>query len=447
MTTAQEAMKAISWRLMIHDELRGEAGVFCQPLRYVKNSRCLMLKTLPIPRKNCVLSAVYSRESTRTYVNRLSSPDHSVPVIVKAFGIRGSSGSPDCLLSEHEVEVRHLLLMTALMRSGLTDASTIPLGLGITTREGLKNSGLLLSEQAEKMFPESTKTQNAPMYAIILAEAADASLTDFLWHGNNSSATAHLTDYRTRAALLMVSLALSTLHSIFPSFRHNDLHASNVLVQCVDPLLIRKTLGSHLPDNYPLLVEYDFAGRKWQVDIEKAPFRCLLWDFSFASIEERDGGRAGVDCVAPREARFGSLVQLSKTAPNQYCDMHKIFDTLRWVLTQGKGHGWKRLTDITQQQINAVAPLDLSYVGNGPTDQQKRGRQIKVHNELQHTSPTQALIYDNLFSDFRVDQIPATKRKRPVYSVQGQTQGPLDPRSLMTWPVLHTPGNFLPREI
>ena len=241
----------------------------------------------------------------------------------------------------------------------------------------------------------------------------------------------------------MISLSLATLHSIFPTFRHNDLHASNVLVQCVDPVEIRRSLGTRLPATHPLLVEYELSGRRWQIDLERAPFRCLLWDFSFASIEERDGGRVGLDCVAPREVRFGSVVQLSKTAPNQYCDIFKICDTLRWVMTQGEGKGWQALSGLSRQQIDSVAPMDLSYVGEEPSFDQKKQRQLRIHSELQHTSPTQVLLYDDMFADLRVDEIPSKNRLRPVYSIHSRGDGPLDPNRLMMWPILHTPGKFL----
>jgi hypothetical protein len=437
-----EAIRAVSWRLNIHDDLRREQGtLFAEPFEFIPNSRCLHLARLPTLNAKTTVTPVYAREATRTYVTLLRGTT-GPPVICKAFAIRGPTGSSDCWLSEHEVEVRYLLLMTALMRHGLTDAATLPLGLAVTSREGLRQSGLLTTAHTAEMFPERRKGSTG-QYAVVFAEAADASLTDYLWH--SSRHTGPNTDYLCRAALLQVFLALATLQSIFPSFRHNDLHASNVLVQRIDPAQVRASLGDRLPANYPLVVEYRLAGKTWQVDLDRAPFRCLLWDFSFASIEEQDAARAGVDCVTPREPRFGSLVTLSKTSPNQFCDLHRVVDTLRWLLRQGDGRGWDALSDRTREQMSELVPAELSYASKDVPDRDKRDRQLLVHGSLQRTSPTQALLYNDLFSELRVDTLPPHRRVRPVYSLHarlGKHGEDLVPRSLLEWPILHTGGTF-----
>ena len=439
-----KALRSVSWRLRTHDDIReGKKGsVFVEPFDYVKNSRCLRIKSIPKLSANTKVERVYSRAATATYVNLLRSPDPNCPsVIVKVMFTSAPTGSPDCLLSEHEVEVRMLLLLTALMRNGVTDSATIPLALGILRREQLIESGLM--EPGVHLFPEPADGKQGDRYAVIFAEAAEACLTDVVWRVCSPSQRADFdSDYIVRATMLQCCLALASMHAMFPSFRHNDLHASNILVQHIDPQKIRAELGSSLPSHYPLMVEYEFCGRRWQIDVQRAPFRCLLWDFSFASIQERDGRQAGLDCVAPREYRFGGHTKLNKTTPNQYCDIQKLMDTLRWVLEQGDG--WDcALSSKTRAQFDAIAPRSTSYASKELPPEEKGKRQRVVHSELQLTSPTRVLLLDGVFDDFRVDTTPKNKRKRPLYVIQKRGKAIL-PREMLKWKGLFTPESFTP---
>jgi hypothetical protein len=330
------------------------------------------------------------------------------------------------------VEVRYLLLLTALIRSGLTDASTLPLAMFIArTGQHLCATGLLRPEQQEAVIAVDNRRAAAKRpprrYAVLLAESADSSLTDLLFHAPPTSA-----DYWLQASLLQVSLALAATHSIFPSFRHNDLHASNVLVQRIDTAALRAALGPVLPPGYPLVVEYAFGGRRWQVDLERAPFRCLLWDLSFSSICAEEAQRAGLDLVVPRHTTFGSVVHLSKTMPNQYLDLRTLVDTIRWVLMQGTV--WQEgLKATTRAQLDSIVPTNVSWADKNMSNECKAERQLRVtHGSLQHTSPTTLLRWTDTFDAFRVDQIDPTLRVRPVYCLQGSEFGNA-PNSHFRW--------------
>lgn len=437
-------LRSVSWRLRTHDEIReGKQGsVFAEPFDYVENSRCLRIRSIPAVAEGTKVESVYSREGTATYVNLLRPKDPaSPPVIVKIMFVNTPTGAGDCLLSEHEVEVRMLLLLTALMRQGVTDAATIPLALGTLRRSQLLDSGLMVP--GTKLFAEP---KEGDRYAVIFAEAAESSLTDVVWLACATEERRRFhSDYIVRAALLQCCLALASLHAIFPSFRHNDFHASNVLIQQIDPTKVRKAMGKRFPKGYPLLLEYEFCGRRWQIDLERAPFRCLLWDFSFASIQELDGKRAGLDCVTPREVRFGSVAMLSKSTPNQYCDLQKLVDTLRWVLEQGDGSGWREaLSAKTREQMDLIAPRETSYADKELADELKEKRQRKVHSELQLTSPTRVLLIEGIFDDFCIDKVPARQRKRALYTISKRCDEVL-PREVLGWKGLHTPHSFTDR--
>lgn len=432
-------MKTVSWRLAHRDAFAEGKSVFVAPLDFLVDSRCLEISCVPALHEDTKISQVYVRAETDTYVNRLMLADESI--IAKCFGIsKRCESDQDQLLCEHEVEVRYLLLMTALARGGVMDAATLPLAMFIArTGRQLCDTGLLLPKQRRAVMAADAQRAAAGRlprrYAVILAESADSSLTDMLFRAPHQKV-----DYWLQAALLQVSLALASMHSVFPTFRHNDLHASNVLVQRIDTVALRAELGTLLPPDYPLIVEYSLGGRRWQVDLERAPFRCLLWDFSFSSIGAEDAERAGLDRIVPRCTMFGGVVQLSKTMPNQYCDLHKLVDTLRWVLNQGPV--WEGVSSATRALLDDVVPPELSWADKDMSNETKAERQLKVtHGSLQHTSPTTLLLWSDTFDSFRIDETDPRLRVRPVYQLAGPLAGST-PASHFKWPSAHSPGLF-----
>jgi hypothetical protein len=370
---------------------------------------------VPPLRAEVECTQVYTRASTSTYVNRLSTA--GVSIIVKVWAIARSrsrakdANIDDGLLAEHEVEVRYLLLLTAMMQAGLLDAATIPIGMFICDGRTLCDTGVLLDVQCDAVRADDSlrrsKGQALHQYAVLFAESANSSLTDHLYHSDAIDI-----DYWLRAALLQTCVALANIHATFPSFRHNDLHASNVLIQRINPLDIRVALGDKLKTLEPLYMEYTLGKKRWQVDLDRAPFRCLLWDFSFASISADDASRAGIHShAAPRTMKFGSVVSLSKTNCNQFVDIRQLVDTLRWVLKQNKAL-WKHVSVETCALLDSIVPDDMSWADKSIEDHVKAARQIQVtHGDLQHTSPTM-LLWTDAFDDFCVKT-----KVRPVYRV------------------------------
>jgi hypothetical protein len=436
--TPAEAVKSITFRMETRDALAKGGTVFRDKLKFQEGSRCLHLAEAPILHPQTSCRKVYSRKETLTYVNRLERGDTSV--IVKSFAIKRKPQNSEILLSEHEVEIRYLLLMTALMRKGITDAVAIPLGLVVHSRKQLYNSGFLTPEQRQNMFPER-KDGYEGRYATIFAEHADGSLTDHLYKACRNPHPDQNPDYLVRAALLQSFISLAAVHSIFPSFRHNDLHASNMLVQRIEASRLRKCLEGVIPDGYPLVIEYALGNRRWQIDLAISPFRFLMWDLSFASISSSDAKRAGVDYVVPRETRTGSAVILSKTTPNHYCDIHRLVDSLRWVLRQNGGKGYEALSQKTRDMMERIVPPNLSWADSNTTTKAKKASiQMNIHAELQYTSPSIVLLFTTLFDDFRVDQIPVAKRIRPIYTVDARNSS--DTTVIFNWEPTKTPVLF-----
>ena len=432
-SAAAEIMQSVTWRTYSTQRVAcGEDGIFLAPLDYHAERSCLRLRSAPRLAPGCELELIYKRKGTLSYVMRArgrndGSLRRRPSIIIKVFGLRRPSSrfkvgpaGPD-LLDDHEVEVRYLSLLASLMAHGVTDCGTLVLGQCVVDRATLQRARYV----PIPLFPEAGN-RGTGMYAVIFAEAADASLTHYLHGlavGSPRAVSSHELSYQVRAALFQVVYALSTLHALLPSFRHNDLHASNVLVQLIDAHALRHALGSALAPGAPLVVEYSSRTRRWQIDLARAPFRVLLWDFNFASISAADAQAHRLARVLPRCRQFGAFVPLSRDEPNQYVDVHKLFDTLRWVMQGSKPDAHARLEPELQRLFAEVVPPELVCTegGDGPAkgdrDERKR-RDLLVHSELLHTSATELLMESAAFRCFECD--PASRaRPRAVYRVHG----------------------------
>jgi len=349
---------------------------------------------------------------------------------VKVFGMRklsprlqrslAEAPSEAHLLDEHEVEVRYLELLSHMMRGGLLDCVTMVLGFCLVTREELVGLGYVSGGETA-LFPEGK--YGTGKYVVIFAESADCSLTALVHQKATAAALPLATSadveslrYTVHAAVFQIMFAIATIHRVFPSFRHNDMHASNILIQYIDVEAIAAHLKL-LPDE-PIVVEYAMDDLRWQVDLRRAPFRVLVWDLNYASINAADANMNGLTHVLPRCREYGALVPLSKVAPNQYCDIHKCLDTLTWVLSLEKyGGALEKLFQQTKRLLAYVVPQGRSCREDlCKTKLDRKAKQQWVHSEPLHTNPTEILMEQNFFQDMEVSA--HQHRARPVYRLR-----------------------------
>ncbi len=431
--TLESAVRSIKFRVKKRDNICQMPGIFKEALHFKEDSQYLELQEPPKLNSTTEIFGVYKRLDTDTYVVRCT--NNGVSVIIKAFGVsfRNRQEAGNTLLTDPQIETRYLVLMTALMRAGITDAVTLPIAFfHLKNTAALLDCGFLTKKQKKCAISRP----DIP-YAVLIAEAADQAVAISLLQISDPCDLS----YRTKVAFLQTCHGMAAMHSVFPSFRHNDLHANNVLQQNLDVSLIRASLGSKLPPDYPLLAEYRFCGRRWQVDINRAPFRCLLWDFAFASISARDAARLGLTKVVPKNTKIShSAVPLSRTIPNQYCDIHKFADSLKWSFR--KNGIWERCAAELAPLFDSFVPDYLSIELTGLDADIKTQREIAVaHDRLQFTSPTALLLTGHVFDEFRVDNLPPETLFRPVFVVEGVRPG-VDPQNLFKWPAIHGPVPF-----
>lgn len=140
--------------------------------------------------------------------------------------------------------------------------------------------------------------------SVLISEWADGG--DLLEYVRTSYKNISLELYRVLFFQLLSVLAI--IHGKYPSFRHNDLKANNILLQ--------KTVIDSKKDSYKYRVQ------KMYFSVPEIGMQIKIWDFDFACIP----GIVDNSKVSSNWARKQINVRPRK---NRYYDMHFFFNTLR----------------------------------------------------------------------------------------------------------------------
>lgn len=229
-------------------------------------------------------------EHTQTSVQRLLSDKDTI--VMKIYRVRDESEVP-----HHDIEVLMLSLFSRLVARDVSPHFVLPIGRLLTTvRTANMLTGRVLKDGA---------------YSVILSEHADTSLSALIQQQA-------ISPYQLKVMLFQVIYTLAIIQNMMPTFRHNDLHASNVLVQNFKA----EQILSLRPD---ACVVYEFKGTKFYVPVSKCGMRSLLWDFFYASSQDRKG-------LLPTRHQGTNY-----SSQNRYYDMHKLVDSIHYLMPKVRG--------------------------------------------------------------------------------------------------------------
>jgi hypothetical protein len=229
-------------------------------------------------------------DHTQTSVQRLMSGKDII--VMKIYRLREESDVP-----HHDIEVLMLSLLSRLVARDVSPHVVLPIGRLLTpVRTANMLTGRVLKDGD---------------YSVILSEHADTSLSALIQQKALSA-------FQLKALLFQVIYTLAIIQKAMPTFRHNDLHASNVLVQNFNADAIHELR----PD---ACVVYDFKGTKFYLPVKQCDMRALLWDFFYASSQDRAG-------FVP--TRHEDSVYSSR---NHYYDMHKLVDSIHYLMPKARG--------------------------------------------------------------------------------------------------------------
>lgn len=294
-------------------------------------------------------SMIYFRKSTRTVVAKISlgNADGNCAV-VKIFQTHEPAtrvGSESKFLASHEIEMRCLHLFSSLVAAHVTPHITLPVC-----------ATPLLPHQVAPLldgFPDHViKTMsNEGKYMLMIAEYANHQAVTQLVYKKLKTLKRKHASYIMKCIIYQVVYTLACIHLRLPSFRHNDLHTSNVLLNLIDIDLV----SALRPDEFQYVRYCDETGHHVFIDLVACPYRVMLWDFFFSSIRPEDAERLAIDPCTPRSSRLGRRgPKGSKSDVNQYFDMNKFLDTLWGILKDSKQ--WDRMDDSIKQFFKDVMP-------------------------------------------------------------------------------------------
>ena len=331
---------------------------------------------------NVRMSQMYFRAKTRTVVLDVHVSDESAPkVILKVLWLPEPSTVPNGFAPSCDVEVKYLSLLSRLLNRHVTPHLTLPVARCMMRYAQVKR--LLRRSCSIKTILQMAPGHGEDRYMAFFAERANhETLTNLIRKDMLTMRPSQL-HYVLVCVIYQVVFTLAAVHIRLPSFKHNDLHTSNVLIHLLDLPRMREDSSSSTH-----FVRYtEESGRDAFIDLSACPYRVMLWDFYFASINEADARRWGLGDTCPARKRLGaSRCTTSRVCVNQYTDLHKMLDTLEYVLRTAKL--WQKLYPHMRQFFDDVVPTKYKCAS---IQRPASGREKLDLHSVQHSTPRDLL--------------------------------------------------------
>lgn len=330
-----------------------------------------------------MLKYVKSGSTGHTFKGELPIDGELVNYAVKvvAYPRRVRYGYVDNLSRPENAELMMIRLLSVFLVKKETPHIILPYG---TFNTSIKHFTELIEEEVvdkdNKHYKEFIDRYNKKEYhsqvSILISEWANrGDFLDFIRKHYEKFKLIHW-----RVFFFQILSVLAVIQSKFPSFRHNDLKANNILLhKC-------KKKGTWC---------------KYRIDkdmyiIPNIGYKIKLWDFDFACIP-------GIVNNAKVNAKWTNKINVAPVQ-NRYYDMHYFFNTLIRKGFFPQFHKKEFVDEEVRQFVRRIIPL--KYRKGDSVD--KRGR-ILVNTE--YTTPNKILRTDPFFEEFRNKKIRQDKRK------------------------------------
>lgn len=359
------AFRSERWRLQQVRDIQEQKVRFFSQLEMVADDKLLRLKLhLPLA-PEVKKHTVYENRENRHLVLRLENAQANRCLVWKLFPAR-SAGTPEAA-SNQEIEIRYLLLGRELLARSVCPHFVLPIGWCV-----------LPSDDLHDILPAAFVAPRFN-YVCLLAECCDMSLERLLRQVSTK-------DSLLPALMLQALLTLCILQDIFSSFRHNDAHAGNWLVQ-----VLEQRAG---------YVRYVVLEQQFFLELALCPYRLHLWDFHFASVQAADANN--LPFLVPASSELVTGTATSRTCRNAYYDLHTFVDCV--------AARCKQASPALHDFLNAVVPSHLRCFGQGTHPTAKRMW------EIEHTTPRAALEHP-IFDAFRTRPRNGPLMREYVYPV------------------------------
>jgi len=193
-------------------------------------------------------------------------------------------------------------------------------------------------------------------------------------------------NYRTfkikhwRVLFFQIISVLAVIQAKYPSFRHNDLKANNILVQLIETSKDKNNM-----------YKYKINGNKYIVP--NVGFQIKIWDFDFACIP-------GIVDNAKVSAEWTSKINITPEQ-NRYYDIHYFFNTFYRKGFFPEFFTSEFIPDKVKEFVNRVVPNEFRDYDPESTNNKvhERGRLLV---NVEYITPDDILKNDIFFSKMRV---------------------------------------------
>ena len=267
------------------------------------------------------------------------------------------------------------LLMIRLLSNLVISKQTPHIVLPITTFNtsikpflSLTKSNIVNNKKFEQFVEKYEKGEYYQNVSILVSEWANGGdLLDYLRKNYKTMKTKHW-----QAIFFQILSVLSIIHAKYPSFRHNDMKANNILIHNID---IDDTNKKYL-----------YKINQQQYIVPNIGFQIKLWDFDFACIP-------GIVDNSKVEAEWTNKINI-KPEQNKYYDIHYFFSTLTRKGFFPEFYTEEEIPTKVKEFVRRVIPPEYEAGKNVS----ERGR-ILVNDE--YTTPDELLKTDIFFKCLR----------------------------------------------
>ena len=404
----------INNRLQIIDDMTRHGGMHCM-IDLSRNRGSISDEDAPIISKIPVnLDQVMKQFNAELYYVKSGSTGHTFKakskddndmlfaMKVAAYPVEKSGRHDiDNMERPQNVELLIIALLARLVMRGETPHIVLPYWTFNVPTERFANIPLKLINRGKRInvqYQEFVKEFKNDMFddesSVLISEWCDkGDMLDYIRENY-----AIMTEKEWKIMLFQVLITLSKIHARYPSFKHNDLKANNILLQ--------STHSAHKNHHY----RYQLNDTVEFV-IPEIGYQIKLWDFDFACVKNMiDNEKVEEDWARDEGIN-------SKT--NQYYDMHYFLQCFltNKIVTNMSDHMPKSISDflhrivpVRYRSVYVVRPPEIKKKSN-----QRRKRKLSSHiqtnpnlsesgrmlTSMVLTTPTRVLETDPLFAPFR----------------------------------------------
>lgn len=309
----------------------------------------------------------YKKSGSTGHTFKIKQGDTYYALKLSGYPKKSRYGGINSMSRPENAEMKMLNILSELVVSGLTPHIVLPVCCFHTDLSIYASCPSDANDKYKKFvkkFKEDSFYTNG--LALISEWASSGDLLDFIRVNYKNMKIIHW-----KVILFQIIFTLAIIQNKYPSFRHNDLKANNIL------------LSKHKNRDRKLLINYHFGDYIYQ--IPNTGLQVKLWDFDFASIK----GMVDNDKVNDEWTDRLNI----KNKQNQYYDLHFFFSTLKKkAFFKDFYSSW--VPEEVHDFVDRIIPEKIRKKKYTT----KKGR-ILVDNEF--TTPGKLLREDKFFLEFR----------------------------------------------